>query len=88
MPEVIDGNVLERQDHDSAAIELIIKLAQQEPAAYVEMFLPRLLTILALAEIPSDEGLRHDEIWYSRSNHEPIYVSEGSWMVSWRHLRN
>jgi len=69
-------NDRERRDHDPAAVELITKIAQREPAGYVETFLPRLLTLLELTAVPSDQGLRYDAMWYSRSNHEPMYVSD------------
>ncbi|MFZ1936913.1 MAG: hypothetical protein WCB27_04280 [Thermoguttaceae bacterium] len=67
---------LERQDYDPAAIELICKVARREPTAYVDMFLPRLLTILRLTAIPSGDYLQRDETWYSLSNHEPMYVTD------------
>lgn len=72
----LDESVLERQDHDLTAVQLIYEVAQREPAAYVEEMLPRVLTILSLSAIPSNDGLRLDKIWGFRSNHEPMYVSE------------
>jgi hypothetical protein len=71
-----EENVLKRHHYDPAAVELISKIAQREPAGYVDMFYPRLLTILDLAAMPSDKGLRYDDIWYFRSNHEPMCVSD------------